>query len=41
MGDDMDDECLFPHCCHMDLEMELLKEISDLAWAEAKDAPQR
>jgi len=25
----------------MDLEMELLKEITDLAWAEAKDAPKR
>jgi len=38
MGDDTDDECLFPDCCRTDLEMELLKEITDLAWAEAKDA---
>lgn len=39
MGEDMDDECLFPDCCRMDLEMELLQEITNLAWTEAKDAP--
>jgi hypothetical protein len=37
MGDDTDDDCLFSACCRMDLEMELLQEISDLAWDEAKD----
>ena len=28
MGDDTDDECLFPDCCRM----ELLQQITDLAW---------
>jgi hypothetical protein len=37
MGDDTDDECLFPNCCRMDLEMELLQEVTALAWDEAKD----
>ena len=37
MGNDTDDECVFADCARMDLEMELLKEISDLAWAEAKE----
>jgi hypothetical protein len=37
MGDDTDDECLFPNCCRMDLEMELLQEVTTLAWDEAKD----
>src|SRR5262245_733446 len=37
MGEDVDDECLFPDCCRLDLEMELLQEITDLAWAEAKE----
>jgi hypothetical protein len=36
MGDDTDDECLFPDCCRMDLEMELLQEITNLAWEEAR-----
>ena len=35
MGDETDDECLFPSCCRMDLEMELLQEITSLAWEEA------
>jgi hypothetical protein len=37
MCDDTDDECLFPDCCRMDLGMELLQEITNLAWEEAKD----
>jgi hypothetical protein len=37
MGDDTDDECLFPNCCRMDLETELLQEVTALAWDEAKD----
>jgi|GEM_PF-7031949 hypothetical protein len=36
MGDDTEDDCLFPDCCRMQLEMELLQTITDLAWAEAK-----
>jgi hypothetical protein len=36
MGDDTDDDCLFPDCCRMDLEMELLQQITDLAWWEAE-----
>ena len=38
MCDDTEDECLFPDCCRVDLEMELLQEITNLAWEEAKDA---
>ncbi len=37
MGEDVDDECLLPDFCRRDLEMELLQEITDLAWAEAKE----
>jgi hypothetical protein len=37
MCDDTDDDCLFPDCCRMDVEMELLQEITNLAWEEAKD----
>jgi hypothetical protein len=37
MCDDTDDECLFPDCCRMDLEMELLQEITSLAWEGAKE----
>jgi hypothetical protein len=37
MCDDTDDDCLFPDCCRMDLDMELLQEITNLAWEEAKD----
>jgi hypothetical protein len=37
MGDETEDECLFPKCVRMDLEMELLQEITNLAWEEAKD----
>jgi hypothetical protein len=38
MVDDSDDEsCPLPDCCRMDLEMELLQEITHLAWEEARD----
>ena len=39
MGDETEDECLYPDSVRMNLEMELLQEITDLAWEEAKDAP--
>jgi hypothetical protein len=39
MGDETEDECLYPDSARMDLEMELLQEITDLAWKEAEDAP--
>jgi hypothetical protein len=34
-ADETEDECLFPDSIRMDLEMELLKEVTDLAWNEA------
>jgi hypothetical protein len=37
-GDDTDDDCLFLDCIRTDLEMELLKEVTDLAWNEAKES---
>jgi len=40
-GDETEDECLYPDSVRMDLEMELLREITDLAWEEAKDVPRR
>lgn len=40
MGDDTEDERLFPDCARLDLEMELLREITSLVWEEAK-APRR
>jgi hypothetical protein len=36
MGDDAEEECLYPDSVRMDLEMELLKAVTDLAWEEAK-----
>jgi hypothetical protein len=36
MCDDTADECLFPGCCRMDLEMEILHQTTDLAWWEAE-----
>jgi len=36
-ADDSEDDCLFPDSIRIDLEMELLKEVTDLAWNEAKD----
>ena len=37
-ADDTEDDCLFPDCIRMDLEMELLKAVTDLAWNEAKES---
>ena len=36
-ADDTEDDCLFPDCIRIDLEMELLKAVTDLAWNEAKE----
>jgi hypothetical protein len=36
MSDDTEDECLYHDSCRMDLEMELLQQITELAWEEAK-----
>ncbi len=37
-GDDAEnDDRLFPDCLRIDLEMELLKAVTDLAWNEAKE----
>jgi hypothetical protein len=41
MGDETEEECLFPDAVRMDLEMELLHEVTTLAWEEANDAPRR
>ena len=37
MDDETEEDCLYPDSVRMDLEMELLQEITDLAWEEAKD----
>jgi hypothetical protein len=37
MCDETEDDCLFPDWLRMELEMELLKETTDLAWEEAGD----
>jgi len=37
-ADDTEDDCLFPDCIRIDLEMELLKAVTDLAWNEAKES---
>jgi hypothetical protein len=37
-GDDSEDNCLFPDSIRIDLEMELFKEVADLAWNEAKES---
>ena len=36
-GDDAEDDCLFPDSIRIDLQMELLKAVTDLAWSEAKE----
>jgi hypothetical protein len=35
-ADESEDDRLFPDCVRIDLEMELLKAVTDLAWYEAK-----
>jgi len=37
-ADDTEDDCLLPDCIRIDLEMELLKAVTDLAWNEAKES---
>ncbi len=37
-GDDTEHDCLFPDSIRIDLEMELLKAVTDLAWNEAKES---
>jgi hypothetical protein len=39
-ADDTEDDCLFPDCIRIDLGMELLKAVTDLAWNEAKERTQ-
>ena len=36
-ADETEDDCLFPDCIRMDLAMELLTAVTDLAWNEAKE----
>ncbi|MEI7684812.1 MAG: hypothetical protein WCL32_07270 [Planctomycetota bacterium] len=36
MCDETEDECLFPECCRIDLEMEILHQTTELAWWEAE-----
>jgi hypothetical protein len=36
-ADDSEDDCLFADCLRIDLEMELLKAVTDLAWIEARE----
>jgi hypothetical protein len=38
MGDETEDECPYPDSLRMDLEMELLQEITNLAWKEARES---
>jgi hypothetical protein len=40
-GDDAEDDCLFPDSIRIDLKMELLKAVTDLAWNEAKERNRR
>ena len=35
--DDVEDDCLIPDYLRMDLEMDLLQAVTDLAWNEAKE----
>jgi hypothetical protein len=37
-ADDTEDDCLFPDSVRMEMEMELLKGVTDLAWDEAKES---
>ncbi len=36
MMEESEDDCLFPDCLRMDLEMELLQQVTELAWWEAE-----
>ncbi len=37
LADDAEDDCLISDCIRIDLEMELLQAVTDLAWKEAKE----
>ena len=37
-GDETEDDYLFPDCVRLDVEMELLKAVTDLAWNEARES---
>jgi hypothetical protein len=37
-ADDTENDCFAPGCIRIDLEMELLKAVTDLAWMEAKES---
>ena len=37
-ADESEDDCLFPDSIRMDLEMELLKAVTDIAWNEARES---
>ena len=37
-ADETEDDCLFPDCIRIDLKMELLKAVTDLAWTEARES---
>lgn len=36
-ADETENDCLFPDSIRLELEMELLKEVTDLAWNEANE----
>jgi hypothetical protein len=36
MMDESEDDCLIPDCLRMDLEIELLQQVTELAWWEAE-----
>jgi hypothetical protein len=38
LTDDTEDDCLFPDSVRLDLEMDLLKAVTDLAWYEARES---
>ena len=38
-ADDAEDDCLVPDCVRIDLAMELLEAVTDLAWDEARENP--
>jgi hypothetical protein len=38
IAEETEDDCLFPDCIRIDLEMELSKAVTDLAWNEANQS---
>ena len=39
-ADETEDDRLFPDCIHIDLEMEILKAVTDMGWNEARERTQ-